>query len=115
MSSSGRTFRVSRRESASGGALALFAGRLRGKRPARRPPNIVYMPADDLGYGDLGCYGNRENRTPHLDRIAGEGTRFTDFLLRCQPRGRPRSGAGELTRPRTLANQKPRTGEDRPQ
>ncbi len=35
--------------------------------------------ADDLGYGDLGCYGNQVNRTPHLDRLAREGLRFTDF------------------------------------
>src|ERR1700677_460850 len=42
-------------------------------------PNIVLILADDLGYGDLGCYGHPTIRTPHLDRMAGEGTRFTDF------------------------------------
>jgi arylsulfatase A len=45
---------------------------------ARRPPNIVLIFADDLGYGDLGCYGSRI-RTPHLDRMAAEGVRFTHF------------------------------------
>ncbi|MFM8335428.1 MAG: sulfatase-like hydrolase/transferase, partial [Opitutaceae bacterium] len=35
--------------------------------------------ADDLGYGDLGCYGHRRHRTPHLDRLAADGLRFTDF------------------------------------
>jgi arylsulfatase A len=43
-----------------------------------RPPNIVLILADDLGYGDLGCYGSKI-RTPHLDRLAVEGARFTQF------------------------------------
>lgn len=42
-------------------------------------PNIVIIFADDLGYGDLGCYGSPTIRTPHLDRMAAEGLRFTDF------------------------------------
>src|SRR5205085_555732 len=44
----------------------------------RRPPNIVLIVADDLGVGDLGAYGQRYIRTPNLDRMAREGTRFTD-------------------------------------
>lgn len=43
-----------------------------------KPPNVVFILCDDLGYGDLGCYGSRI-RTPNLDRMAGEGVRFTDF------------------------------------
>ena len=43
-----------------------------------RPPNIIYIMADDLGYGDLGCYGQKVIRTPHIDRLAAEGMRFTD-------------------------------------
>ncbi len=46
-----------------------------------RPPNFVIVFADDLGYGDLGCYGSRTLRTPNLDRLAREGARFTDFYV----------------------------------
>lgn len=42
-------------------------------------PNIVFIMADDLGYGDLGCYGNQENKTPNIDALAANGLRFTDF------------------------------------
>lgn len=43
----------------------------------RRAPNIVLILGDDLGYGDLGCYGQTRIRTPHIDRLAAEGVRFT--------------------------------------
>ncbi len=46
---------------------------------APRKPNIVLIMADDLGYGSLGCYGNAEVKTPHIDRLATEGVRLTDF------------------------------------
>ena len=45
----------------------------------RPQPNIVLILADDLGYGDLACYGHKTHRTPHLDRLASTGLRFTDF------------------------------------
>ena len=46
-----------------------------------RPPNFVLIFADDLGYGDLACYGSTTNETPNLDRMAREGVRFTDFYV----------------------------------
>ena len=46
-------------------------------------PNFVVIYADDLGYGDLGCYGAQGYETPHLDRMAAEGIRFTDFSTSC--------------------------------
>jgi arylsulfatase A-like enzyme len=44
-------------------------------------PNIVLINCDDLGYGDLGCYGSKKNDTPYLDALAAEGVRFTDFYM----------------------------------
>jgi arylsulfatase A len=44
-------------------------------------PNIILINCDDLGYGDLGCYGSEVNRSPALDRMAEEGVRFTDFYM----------------------------------
>jgi arylsulfatase A-like enzyme len=43
------------------------------------PPNFVIILIDDLGYGDVGCYGSKVNETPNIDRLAAEGNRFTDF------------------------------------
>ena len=47
--------------------------------PVQARPNIVFVLADDLGYGDLGSYGSQDIATPHLDRLAQEGLRFTQF------------------------------------
>lgn len=46
---------------------------------AAQPPNIILVLADDLGAKELSCYGNKEHRTPHLDRMAAEGVRFETF------------------------------------
>lgn len=48
---------------------------------AGAPPNIVLINCDDLGYGDLGCYGSQANATPAIDRLANEGIRFTSFYM----------------------------------
>lgn len=45
--------------------------------PATKKPNIIFILADDLGYGDLGCYGQKLIQTPNIDQLAKEGTRFT--------------------------------------
>ena len=45
------------------------------------PPNVVIILADDMGWGDLGSYGNRTIRTPNIDRLASEGARFTSFYV----------------------------------
>ncbi|HXX94538.1 MAG TPA: sulfatase-like hydrolase/transferase, partial [Planctomycetota bacterium] len=63
-------------------SLALVLGLLApawGRLPQERPPNIVFLLADDLGYGELGSYGQKKIRTPWLDRMAAEGMRFTNF------------------------------------
>jgi arylsulfatase A-like enzyme len=44
-------------------------------------PNVIIIFADDMGYGDLACYGSEKNRTPNIDRMAAEGIRFTDFYV----------------------------------
>lgn len=61
----------------------------------KRPPNVIVILADDLGYGDLGSYGSRLIKTPNLDRLARQGVRMTDFYASanvCTP-----SRAGLLT------------------
>jgi len=49
--------------------------------PQSRRPNLILILCDDLGYGDLGCYGSTAHDTPRLDRMAQEGARFTDFYV----------------------------------
>ncbi len=63
------------------GAFGLFAiAVLVGHTPARMP-NIVIIFTDDQGWGDLSCYGSSDVQTPHIDRLADEGMRFTDFYV----------------------------------
>ena len=51
--------------------------------PPRQPPNIVYILADDLGFGDLSCYGQQRFKTPNIDRLASRGMRFTQHYAGC--------------------------------
>ena len=62
---------------AASAAQFAFAAPAKTARPTR--PNIIFIMADDLGYGDLGCYGQKNIKTPNLDRMASEGMRFTSF------------------------------------
>ncbi|HOM49284.1 MAG TPA: arylsulfatase [Candidatus Hydrogenedentes bacterium] len=72
--------KVSRREMlcamAAGTTVALLPSYLAAEQKAKRP-NIVFILADDLGYGGLGCYGQKKIKTPCIDRMAAEGIRFT--------------------------------------
>lgn len=69
---------LNRREFLGGaGALALGAGLGLGAARPGRKPNIVFILADDLGYGDPSCYGQTKFGTPNIDRLAAEGMRFT--------------------------------------
>jgi arylsulfatase A len=93
---SGNVHAISRRRvlSAMGaGVLSVTASRLPavGARAAEKP-NIVLMLLDNIGYGDLGCYGNRLVQTPRLDRLAAEGVRCTDFYI-ASPSCMPSRGA----------------------
>jgi arylsulfatase A-like enzyme len=58
--------------------LAVFATAVTGQT-SDRPPNVVIIYADDMGYGDVGCFGAKGIRTPNIDRMAREGRRFTNF------------------------------------
>jgi len=74
---------VKRREFLGVGAAGVFGWMVGGPIAqavggAKARPNIVFILADDIGYGDLGCYGATKVKTPNLDRIAAEGVRFTD-------------------------------------
>ena len=81
---------------------------------ANNPPNVIYILADDLGYGDLSCYGQTKFQTPNIDRLASEGIKFTDHYSgntvcspsravlmtgqptgKCYLRGNPPGTAGE--------------------
>jgi len=59
--------------------LSAVAVSCNGQKTPKQQPNIIYILADDLGYGDLGCYGQKLIQTPNIDRMAAEGMRFTQF------------------------------------
>jgi N-acetylgalactosamine-6-sulfatase len=68
--------------------LCLLASLACAVSAAERKPNFIFILADDLGWGDLGCYGHPHIKTPNLDRLAKEGTLFTQFYVNasvCSP------------------------------
>jgi arylsulfatase A-like enzyme len=64
-------------------ALTLLGMACAAAKTAYPKPNIIFIMADDLGYGDLGVYGQETILTPHLDKLAQEGLRFTSFYAGC--------------------------------
>ena len=54
---------------------------------AETPPKVIFILADDLGYGDLGCFGQKHIQTPHIDRLAAESSQLTDYHVAptCSP------------------------------
>ena len=60
-------------------AILFLTGFLAKNSFAEDLPNYIVIFCDDLGYGDLGCYGSQKNRTPNIDRLAKTGMKFTDF------------------------------------
>lgn len=70
------------------GILLVFTLAVCAANAASARPHVIFILADDLGYGDLGCYGCDDIRTPNLDTLASEGVRFTDFYANaaiCSP------------------------------
>jgi arylsulfatase len=61
--------------------LAFVPARAHAGEAPKRLPNIIVILADDMGYGDLGCFGNKKIKTPNLDRMARQGMRFTSFYV----------------------------------
>ena len=65
------------------GLLLLGTAMMGGAVAAQEKPNIIVVLCDDLGYGDVGCYGQPYIKTPNLDRMAREGMRFTQAYCGC--------------------------------
>ena len=69
-------------------AVCLSTGTARAQQAGDKPPNFIFILADDLGWSDLGCYGHAQLKTPNLDRMAREGMLFTQFYVNgsvCSP------------------------------
>ena len=80
-------------------ASFLFAPVAAAQAGRARPPNVVLIVTDDVGYGDIGSYGAPDVRTPSIDRIAREGVRLTDFYANgatCSRKINPHVGNGAV-------------------
>jgi arylsulfatase A-like enzyme len=64
-------------------AILLAASTLLPAAELPEKPNIIYVMVDDLGYGELGCFGQQKIKTPNIDRLASQGTRFTSYYAGC--------------------------------
>jgi arylsulfatase len=62
-----------------GTVTVTFAGCAGGSSVDEKKPNIIFIIADDLGYNDLGCYGQKIIETPNIDALAANGIRFTNY------------------------------------
>jgi arylsulfatase len=60
---------------------AMITPSVAAQEKPKRPPNVIIVYVDDMGYGDLACFGNTKIKTPNLDRMAKQGTRFTSFYV----------------------------------
>ena len=63
---------------------------------AQEKPNVIWLMADDLGYGDISCYGATRVQTPNIDRVASQGVRFTDMHA-CASTSTPRITSAAAT------------------
>ena len=62
------------------GSLLIAAPIQAQKKAKEKQPNVIFIIADDLGYGDMSCYGAHRVQTPHVDALASSGIRFTDTM-----------------------------------
>ncbi len=62
-------------------SLTLLSPCLLSTTEAKEKPNFIIIFCDDLGYGDLGCFGHPTIKTPHLDKMANEGQKWTSFYV----------------------------------
>ena len=72
--------------------IGMIAFGASAKSDDEQPPNLLLLFVDNVGYGDLGCYGNRDAITPRIDRLASEGVKCMDFYI-ASPSCSPSRGA----------------------